>query len=167
MFAGVGGEILYRPFNRNSAIGLSAHQVRQRDFDQLFRLRYQTFTGHLGLYTSLNDVYVQLLAGKYLAGDTGFTLDLSRRYKTGFTLGVFATKTNVSKEIFGKGFDKGFYFSIPTALFYPDFRTGNISFSLHPLTKDGGAILYNTMLFRILGDSNNKSVTRDWNQILK
>ena len=70
MFAGVGGEILYRPFNRNSAIGLSAHQVRQRDFDQLFRLReYQTFTGHLGLYTSLNDVYVQLLAGKYLAGD--------------------------------------------------------------------------------------------------
>lgn len=170
MFAGVGGEILYRPFNRNSAIGLSAHQVRQRDFDQLFRLReYQTFTGHLGLYTSLNDVYVQLLAGKYLAGDTGFTLDLSRRYKTGFTLGVFATKTNVSKEIFGEGsFDKGFYFSIPTALFYPDFRTGNISFGLHPLTKDGGAILYrHNALWGILGDSNNKSVTRDWNQILK
>ena len=33
--------------------------------------------------------------GKYLAGDKGITLDLSRRFKSGFTLGVFATKTNL------------------------------------------------------------------------
>ena len=26
-------------------------------------------------------------------------------------------------------------------MFYSDFRSGNISFGLHPLTKDGGAIL--------------------------
>ena len=170
MFAGIGGEVLYRPINSNSAIGITAHQVRQRGYDQLFKLRkYKTFTGHLGIYTSFNDVYAQLLAGKYLAGDTGFTLDLSRRYKTGFTLGVFATKTNVSKEIFGEGsFDKGFYFSIPTSLFYPDFRTGNISFGLHPLTKDGGAILHrHNALWGILGDSNIKSINRDWKQILE
>ena len=170
MFAGIGGEILYRPFNKNTAVGLTIHRVRQRDYDQLFNLReYETNTGHIGFYTSLNDVYAKLLVGKYLAGDTGFTLDLSRRYKSGFTLGVFATKTNVPKEIFGEGsFDKGFYFSIPTSLFYPDFRSGVISFGLHPLTKDGGAILNNhNSLWGILGDTNLKSIERDWKQILE
>ncbi len=169
MFGGIGGEILYRPFKRDSAVGLTMHRVKQRGYDQLFSFRdYETFTGHLGFYTSINEVYAKLLVGKYLAGDTGFTLDLSRRFKTGFTLGVFATKTNVSEEEFGEGsFDKGFYFSIPTSLFYQDFRTGNISFGLHPLTKDGGAILHNhNSLWGILGDSNLKSVTRDWNHIL-
>jgi len=169
MFAGVGGEVLYRPYNRRSAIGFTFHRVKQRGFNQLFSLRdYETNTGHLGFYTDIKEVYAQLLLGKYLAGDTGATLDLSRRFKTGFTLGIFATKTNVSKEVFGEGsFDKGFYFSIPTYLFYPNFRTGNISFGLHPLTKDGGAILnQHNSLFGILGDSNRFSVERDWNNLL-
>lgn len=169
MFAGIGGEILYRPFDKNAAIGLTMHRVKQRDYNQLFSLRdYETNTGHIGFYTSLNEVNAKLLVGKYLAGDTGFTLDLSRRYKSGFTLGVFATITNVPKEIFGEGsFDKGFYFSIPTSLFYPDFRTGVISFGLHPLTKDGGAIMNNhNSLWGILGDSSLKSIERDWYHIL-
>jgi hypothetical protein len=170
MFAGVGGEILYRPFKRNYALGLNLYRVRQRGYEQLFKLRkYETNTGHLGFYTSVKDVNIQLQIGKYLAGDTGFTLDLGRRFSTGFTLGVFATKTNVPKEIFGEGsFDKGFYFSIPTSLFYPDFRTGNISFGLQPLTKDGGAMLSgHNGLWGILGDTNKKAVLNDWNEILR
>ena len=93
---------------------------------------------------------------------------LSRRFNSGFTLGVFATKTNMSKEVFGEGsFDKGFYFSIPTQLFYTDYRTGVISFGLHPLTKDGGAILnQHNSLFSILGDSNKPSILRDWDNLL-
>ncbi len=169
MFGGLGGEILYRPFDYNSAVSISYHRVKQRDFDQLFNFRdYSTNTGHVNFYASINDVNAHLSFGKYLAGDSGFTLDLSRRFRTGFSLGVFATKTNVSKEVFGEGsFDKGFYFSIPTSLFYPDFRTGNISFGLQPLTKDGGAKLANhNGLWGILGDSNFKSIKRDWRDIL-
>ena len=169
MFAGVGGEVLYRPYDRRSAIGVSVHKVKQRGYNQLFSFReYETTTGHIGFYTDIKDVYAQLLVGKYLAGDKGATLDLSRRFKSGFTLGIFATKTDVPKEIFGEGsFDKGFYFSIPTYLFYPDFRTGNISFGLHPLTKDGGAILnQHNGLFGILGDTNRFSTERDWNNLL-
>ena len=101
-------------------------------------------------------INVRTTVGKYLAGDKGGTLDLSRRFKSGFTLGVFTTLTDLSSEEFGEGsFDKGFYFSIPTSLFYSDFRTGNISFGLHPLTKDGGSFLIqNHSLFSLLGDSN-------------
>ena len=104
-----------------------------------------------------------------MAGDKGITLDLSRRFQSGFTLGVFATKTDLSSAEFGEGsFDKGFYISIPTKLFYSDFRSGVISFGLHPLTKDGGAILNkHNSLIGILGDSNSSALIRDWDYVVK
>jgi hypothetical protein len=170
MFGGVGGEILYRPFEKNYSFGLSLHKVRQRAYNQLFSFRdYSTITGHLGLYYDFPyDIRSQLLVGKYLAGDKGATLDLSRRFNSGFTLGIFATKTDLSAQEFGEGsFDKGFYFAIPTQLLYSDFRSGNIVFGLHPLTKDGGAILNkHNSLIGILGDSSYSSILRDWENIL-
>ncbi len=170
MFGGVGGEILYRPFQKKYSIGLSLHKVKQRAYNQLFSFReYSTTTGHLGIYYDLPyELRSQLLIGKYLAGDKGATLDLSRRFRSGFTLGVFATKTNLSAEEFGEGsFDKGFYISVPTYLFYPDFRSGTISFGLQPLTKDGGALLRkHNSLIGILGDSNSSSIIRDWDNLL-
>ncbi|MFK7876956.1 MAG: YjbH domain-containing protein, partial [Paracoccaceae bacterium] len=36
MFAGVSGELLWKPLNANLALGLELNQVRQRDFDQAF-----------------------------------------------------------------------------------------------------------------------------------
>ena len=171
MFGGFGGEVLYRPFDEDYAIGLIAHKVKQRGYNQLFSFRdYSTVTGHLALYYDFPyAIRSQLLIGKYLAGDKGVTLDLSRRFKTGFTVGVFATKTNLSAAEFGEGsFDKGFYISVPTKLFYSDFRSGNISFGLHPLTKDGGAILNRpNPLIGILGDTNRNSILRDWEEFLK
>ncbi len=170
MFGGVGGQLLYRPIEKRYAFGLSLHRVRQRDYDQRFSFRdYETTTGHLEFYAELpNQVFAQAYLGKYLAGDKGITLDLSRRFQTGFVLGIFATKTNLSALEFGEGsFDKGFYFSIPTKLFYPDFRSGVISFGLHPLTKDGGAFLtQQNQLYSILGEVNSYSVRRDWREIL-
>ena len=171
MFGGVGGEILYRPFRKNYSLGLSVHKVKQRAYNQLFSFRdYSTTTGHLGInYDLPYRVRSQLLIGKYLAGDKGLTLDLSRRFQSGFTLGVFATKTDLSSEEFGEGsFDKGFYISIPTQLFYSDFRSGVISFGLHPLTKDGGAILNkHNSLTGILGDSNSSALIRDWDYVVR
>ena len=171
MFGGVGGEILYRPFKKKYSLSLSLHKVKQRAYNQLFSFRdYSTTTGHLGInYDLPYRVRSQLLIGKYLAGDKGVTLDLSRRFQSGFTLGVFATKTNLSSEEFGEGsFDKGFYISIPTQLFYSDFRSGVISFGLHPLTKDGGAILNkHNSLTGILGDSNSYALNRDWDYVVQ
>ena len=169
MFGGIGGEVLYRPFNKKWALGLSLHKVKQREYRQRLGFRdYETETGFLEIYYDLPErVSTSILIGKYLAGDKGVTFDLSKRFKTGFALGVFATKTSLSKEEFGEGsFDKGFYFSIPTELFYTDYRAGNISFGLHPLTKDGGAIMYqHNSLFSILGGSNRKEIIDYWDDI--
>ena len=170
MFAAVGGEILYRPFDKKFALGVELHKVKQRGYKQrLSFLDYENYTGHFSFYQNLpSGTLLKISAGEYLAGDKGVTADISRRFSTGFTLGIFATKTNLSDEEFGEGsFDKGFYFSIPVKLFYADFRTGNISFGLHPLTKDGGAMLnVPNKLYGIVGDTNSHSLQRDWKYIL-
>ena len=170
MFGGFGGEILYRPIDNDYSLGLSVHRVKQRGYKQRFSFKeYETTTGHASLYYDFPmGISSQISIGRYLAGDKGATIDLSRRFTSGFVLGIFATKTELSAEEFGEGtFDKGFYFSIPTSLFYSDFRTGNISFGLHPLTKDGGSFLIqHNSLFSILGDSSKNSILRDWKDLL-
>jgi hypothetical protein len=170
MFGGFGGEILYRPFEERYSLSFSMHRVKQRGYKQRFSFRdYKTNTGHLSMYYDFpGGISVRASGGKYLAGDKGGSLDLSRRFHSGFTLGVFATLTDLSAEEFGEGsFDKGFYFSIPTSLFYSDFTTGNISFGLHPLTKDGGApLIQHNSLYNILGYSNRDAILNYWDDIL-
>ena len=170
MFGGVGGEILYRPYQSRWALGLVAHKVRQRDYDQRFNFRkYEVTTGHLEFYYQFpQGITSQVYAGKYLGGDKGVTVDLSRRFQTGFTLGIFASKTNISAKEFGEGsFDKGFYFAIPTDMFLPRYQPGLISFALHPLTKDGAAMIYNhNALWGMLGDTENFAIEREWKNLL-
>lgn len=169
MYGGIGTEILYRPFGENYAFGAVLNKVKKRDFDQLFSFReYEVTTGHLQFFYDFPKTTVQLLAGKYLAGDIGLTVDVSRRFKNGFLLGAFATKTNVSSEEFGEGgFDKGFYFSIPLDILLPTYQTGKIGFGMHPLTRDGGAILHqHHSLYGITGGSEKRSLLSDWDNFL-
>ena len=171
MFGGVGGEILYRPFNKSWAVGIAAHRVRQRDFNQLFDFRdYEVTTGHLEIYKEFakQRIIAQLMIGQFLAGDKGATLDVSRRFHTGLRLGFFVTRTNVQAEEFGEGsFDKGIYFQIPHDLFFTNYSTGNVFFGIHPLTRDGGALLVqHHSLYSITGNTSFYELERDWQDIL-
>ena len=144
MFGGLGGQVLYKPFNSNFNISFEGFYVKQREYDQTFKFRkYKTTTGHLNLGYSLPmGIESNLSYGRYLAKDDGFTFDLSRRTKSGFRAGIYFTRTNVSAELFGEGsFDKGFYFQIPMDLFSKDYKGGYSNFKLSPLTRDGGAKL--------------------------
>ena len=145
MFGGVGGEVLYRPFDASWAIGADANWVKQRGFRQDFSFRdYSTWTGHVTGYsqTPFWDVLIRASAGRYLAGDYGGTLDLSRRFANGVTVGAWATRTNVSAEEFGEGsFDKGIYFSFPFDAFFARSSTSAGTIAWAPTTRDGGARL--------------------------
>jgi membrane-associated phospholipid phosphatase len=148
MFAGAGAEWLHRPFASRIAWGVDVNWVKQREFEQKFgflKPAYSTATGHGTLYwdTGWNDVQVKVSAGRYLAGDKGVTLDLSRTFRNGVVLGAFATRTDVSAEQFGEGsFDKGVYVIIPFDAMLT--RTTNALATLlwRPLTRDGGAMLF-------------------------
>lgn len=145
MYGGVGAEWLYRPWGSRVALGVDVNAVRQRGFKQDFSFRdYETTTGHVSLYwdTGIQDILATVRAGKYLAGDVGVTLDLSRRFANGVRIGAYATKTDVSAEEFGEGsFDKGIYVDIPLDAFLTR-SSGSVAHILwQPLLRDGGARL--------------------------
>jgi hypothetical protein len=101
-------------------------------------------TGHATLYwdTGLSDVLAKLSAGRYLAGDVGVTVDLSRVFQNGVRMGGFFTKTNASAQQFGEGsFDKGIYVSIPFDAMMTR-SNSSVGYVLwQPLIRDGGAKL--------------------------
>ncbi|MGF1697516.1 YjbH domain-containing protein [Vibrio lamellibrachiae] len=165
MFAGVGTEIMYRPFGKNWAIGADVNYVVQRDPDSTFGLfteerhfdeqtsRYYnvqtgTLTGHATLYwqpkfwSLIDDTQMKLSAGRYLSDDVGFTLDYSKQFDSGVTAGAFITKTNLSAEEYGEGsYTKGFYVSIPLDLMTVKPSRERVAISWLPLQRDGGQML--------------------------
>ena len=145
MFAGAGGEILWRPDGARWALGADLYEVWQRDFDRLFGLQhYRQHTGHVTLYydSPWYNLNFQLRAGQYLAGDRGATLQITRRFATGVEIGAFITKTNVSAAEFGEGsFDKGIIIRIPLGWVAPLDSQSQIAMDLRPVQRDGGQAL--------------------------
>ena len=139
MFNGVGFEYLYFKEGSNYAVGFEVFDVQKRDYEMRFgALDYRNITSHLNFYYrnyGRLPFDTKISFGEYLAGDEGFTIDLSRTFSNGTKFGVFASYTDVSSEQFGEGsFDKGIYFNIPV---FSNF----INYSWRPLTKDPGAKL--------------------------
>ena len=151
MYAGVGGEWLYRPWHSPLAIGIDANFVQQRSFRQNFtfdkadtQTGYRVATGHVTAYwdTGWKSTHVKLQAGRYLAKDSGATLDVSRSFGNGVVIGAWATKTNITAEQFGEGsFDKGIYVRIPFDVMTTSRGGGVANLVYNPLTRDGGARL--------------------------
>jgi hypothetical protein len=145
MFAGGGGEVLWRPEGARWALGADVYQVWQRDFDRLFGLQhYHQTTGHVSLYydSPWYDLNFELRAGQYLAGDRGITFQVTRRFSTGVEIGAFMTKTNVSAARFGEGsFDKGIIIRIPLGWIAPLETQSMIAMDLRPVQRDGGQVL--------------------------
>ena len=170
MYGGIGTEFLYKPFDKNFTVGLELFKVKQRSFDQDFSFQdYTTTTGHLNLsYILPLGIEANLSFGRYLAKDDGYTFDLSRRTKSGFKSGIYFTRTDVPKELFGEGsFDKGFYFQIPMDLISKNYRGNYSTFKLSPLTRDGGAkLLHQKDLKGLIHNSSLIELNRNWNGFL-
>ncbi len=165
MFAGAGGELLYRPFNSDVALGLDVNWVKQREFDQRFGMRdYSTWTGHLTGYwqTDFEDMLAKVSVGRYLAGDLGVTFDVSREFESGIRLGGWATFTDAGSD-FGEGsFDKGVYLSLPLDAFFVRSTRQRAQIAWRPLTRDGGAQLARRQsLFDLTGE---RSMGRYWEE---
>ena len=142
MFSGFGGEVLYQPYQSRLAYGVSANWVQQRDYDKSFKhLDYKTSTAFASVYwaTPFYNFDVAIHAGKYLAKDVGATLEVRRTFHNGWSVGLWATKTDVSAEDFGEGsFDKGMYFRIPFNGLLGTSSRSNYSMRLRPIQRDGG-----------------------------
>ena len=172
MFAGGGGQILWRPGNGRWAFGADVYQVWQRDFNRLFGLqKYQTVTGHASVYYQLpwNDLNLAVHGGRYLAGDYGATFEIRRKFSTGVEIGAFATFTNVPFAKFGEGsFDKGIYIYIPFEWALPVFTRSAYPLEIRSITRDGGARLAgDNSLYRRLFDSSVPQLEENRDEILQ
>lgn len=146
MFSGVGGELLWRPREQGWGLGVDVNAVRQRDPGNEFGLLpYQVVTGHVTAYVPVPRWYnllAKVSAGRYLAGDTGMTFDVSRGFDSGLRVGAYAAFTNVSAAEYGEGsFNKGIYLNIPLDLL--SFRNTRATggFNWNPIQRDGGQML--------------------------
>lgn len=170
MYGGVGGEVLYRPFNSSVAFGVDANWVRQRDFDTQFDFRdYDVVEGHATTYinTGIKDVLARVSVGRYLAGDYGATLDFSRRFDSGVRVGAYATYTDASaNDEYGEGsFDKGIYISIPLDTFFTRSTQHTVGLQWSPLTRDGGAQLGRR--YSLYGLTGERSIDTYWDDYSK
>ncbi len=142
MFAGAGAQILWRPEGSRFAVGADLYQVWQRQFDRLYGLQnYHVLTGHASVYyeSPWYGLNFAVHAGRYLAGDYGATVEVTRRFSSGVEVGAFATFTNVPFAKFGEGsFDKGIIIHIPLEWVLPFYSQTSYDLRLRSLTRDGG-----------------------------
>jgi hypothetical protein len=147
MYSGVGGEILWRRADLPFAIGANLMAVQQREYDKMFGLRdYKTLTGHVSAYwaTGFHGFDVAVHAGRYLAKDVGATIEVQKRFANGWSVGAFATLTDVPFEVFGEGsFDKGLIFKIPFDLYSPRNTRGAYRLNIRSINRDGGRMIEN------------------------
>lgn len=171
MYGGIAGELLYAPAYKPWAVGVDINRVRKRDFDQrLDFLDYEVTTGHLTGYFDLPfyKLHMNLSYGRYLAGDWGSTIEVSRRFDSGVAIGAFATKTNVSAADFGEGkFDKGFFLYVPLDVFFPRSTRRGANLMFRPLTRDGGQKVRDGMSLYDIHDGNSFDPSQDWQQIMR
>lgn len=173
MYAGISSEILFSPINKNYAFGAEINTVKAREFRQQFGFReingLSKVNGHLSGYFDTGFYYYksQFDVGKYLAGDVGATLKLSRNFPNGWKVGGFFTLTDASFQDFGEGsFDKGIFMTIPFNSILPYQTTGSVSETIKPIQGDGGARLtVNDRLYKLVNDKSKNSLKTNWARI--
>ncbi|MCT4553145.1 MAG: YjbH domain-containing protein [Pelagimonas sp.] len=145
MYGGLSTELLWKPVDNRLGLGIELNYAQARDYNQGLGFRdYGVLTGHASAYYDApNGFQYQLDAGRYLAGDWGGTLSISREFGNGIRLGAFATLTTISFDDFGEGsFDKGLTLSIPTAALNGKPTKRRINRTVRPVQRDGGARIF-------------------------
>ncbi|HSF65002.1 MAG TPA: YjbH domain-containing protein, partial [Paracoccaceae bacterium] len=145
MYAGLSAEVYARHPSLPLAAALEVNVVRARDFDQGLGLRdlpgLAQVNGHASVFweTGFQQIEMQLDVGRYLAGDLGATLSVSRDFRNGWEIGAFATLTDASSAEFGEGsFDKGVFVRVPLAFVWPRETGISAEQRISSLTGDGG-----------------------------
>ncbi|WP_223638398.1 YjbH domain-containing protein [Rhodobacter sp. TJ_12] len=166
MFAGISSEVLWYPQGSRLALGAELNYVSQRDpYSRMGLTDYNIATGHASAYYDFGNSYRgQLDVGRYLAGDWGGTLTLTREFDNGFKIGAFMTLTDVSFAEFGEGsFDKGLMFSIPLDWITGEPNRTGFGQTIRPIQRDGGARLsVANRLYQEVRSSNASDLEHQW-----
>jgi len=174
MYAGAGGEILYRPYQSPFAIGADVWQVYKRDPDSFMNLgltQNNTVTGHLNLYYDIPDTDITAFAnvGRYLGGDIGATTGLQTEFQNGVKVKGYVTATNVSdRDAFGKTTNLygGVQVSLPlgSVKYIPEGSEARIK--VEPMGRDAGQMLDKPVsLYDVTEPTSYRRLGRSWQEV--
>ena len=169
-YAGVSGEVLWKPTTSRLALGVEVNAVHQRQPRDAFALGTGDFdndalTGHVSAYYNMDNGFIgQVDVGRYLAEDWGSTFTLTREFNNGWRVGAFFTLTDVSFDDFGEGaFDKGIFFSIPTSWAIGQPSQSARTTTLRPVLRDGGAkVNVQNRLYDLVRDDSDPLLSDSW-----
>ncbi|MCE5974247.1 YjbH domain-containing protein [Sinirhodobacter sp. WL0062] len=166
MYGGVSGEILWKPVDSRLALGGELNWVKQRDYDQRFEfLDYDTLSGHLSAYYDFGSgVTGSVDVGRYLAEDWGATFSVDRELANGWSVGAFATVTDMSSDEFGPGaFDKGVKLRIPLSWATGKPSLATFTPTIRPYVGDGGArVDVDGRLYESVRKTHMGALYQDW-----
>lgn len=130
MFMGLSGEILYRPFGKNWAIGADASLVNKRDpytLSALAPASEKTFSAFLNGYYEIpaTNATFKTSIGRFLGNDIGAEIALENQFDNGVKMKAFAAASNrYDPDMYGgkTNIYTGFELSLPlgSPKFIPD-----------------------------------------------
>ncbi|UEM04594.1 YjbH domain-containing protein [Skermanella rosea] len=171
MFGGWEAEVLFRPFGARWAAGADADLVAKRVPGNLLYFEAQGYaSAHASVYYESRDglTHGTIRAGRYLAGDLGATLELSRAFEGGVRIGAYATVTDA-----GTGaMDQGISIRIPLGLL-PGPLSGSgrglaSEVAVRSLGRDAGQRVDQPLrLYDLTGGSGVGRIMGTWNRLLE
>ncbi|NPU84337.1 MAG: hypothetical protein HPY65_07595 [Syntrophaceae bacterium] len=162
-YTGIDAEIAKPLFGGRLLIGAGGSAVRKRDPKNPFRFKENDYKDYYttGFFnTRLNipelDANIDVKAGRFLAGDNGVRVTLSKSFH-GVVLSAWygISDTSVFTDSYNRGYhDKGIAVSIPIRLFLGRDSRSSYSFALSPWTRDVAQdIAHQGSLFDFIGRS--------------
>ncbi|QQG36988.1 MAG: YjbH domain-containing protein [Micavibrio aeruginosavorus] len=174
MYAGAGGDILYRPFGATWAIGAEGWLALKRDPDSRLHKGLSgdtVFTGHMKGYYEFpeTDLTAEIRAGRYLNEDWGGTFALAHRFDHGLQVRGFMTASNQSEfDIFGGRTNvySGLSLTLPIGNVPLALQNSIMRLSAAPFGRDAGQALANPVdLYTLTEPLSYRHITRYWNDI--
>lgn len=176
MYAGAGGEILYRPSGKNFAVGADTWLALKRDPYSASNMKLNgdhLLTGNLKAWYEFPGENLTLRAsiGRYLAEDIGGTLALEKEFPGGAKIGGFVIATNDADiDVFGGATHlySGIKFSIPLGgLKYVPDRT-EARMIAAPLGRDTGQSLDSPLpLYEMTEAFSMRHIATHWNDVVE
>ncbi|MGE5188924.1 MAG: YjbH domain-containing protein, partial [Gemmatimonadota bacterium] len=168
MYAGLDAEAAVPLWDGRIFLGAAGSYVRKRAPDSPFRLLHAEYHT-MFLAARLNivewNVQADVKAGRFLAGDRGASLMLSK-FVNGFVLSAWytATDTSVFSDPFNRGYrDKGILLTIPLRMFIGRDSKTVYRYRLSAWTRDAGQdIDRERPLFDLIGRNTPLHLDRDW-----
>jgi len=173
MYAGAGGEILSFFGDGDLAVGIEGDWVRKREPETQMGL--EDFTTH----TILGNLYYKfrpfnltfkIQYGRFMAGDVGWRLQLTREYDNGLEIGAWYSFTDTDDlTAFNQGYhDKGAFMRLPARMFSTYETRIKYNYAISPWTRDVAAtVLHWKNLFDVGSDLMPAEFKSDLNQLKK